>query len=120
LMGLERQIAGEVDRESRIEGDVVIGAGTQVTRSVLRGPLVIGERCVITDAYIGPFTSISDEVRIQGSEIEHSIVLHRSFVLDLDARVESSLIGRDVRITRAKGRPRASRFMIGDSSEVEV
>jgi glucose-1-phosphate thymidylyltransferase len=99
---------------------VVVGPGTQVTRSVLRGPLVIGERCVITDAYIGPFTSISDEVRIQGSEIEHSIVLSRSSILDLDTRVESSLVGRDVRITRARGRPRASRFMIGDSSEVEV
>jgi glucose-1-phosphate thymidylyltransferase len=120
LMGLERRIAGQVDRESRIEGDVVIGAGTQVTRSVLRGPLVIGERCTITDAYVGPFTSISDEVQIQGSEIEHSIVLNRSVILDLDTRVESSLIGRDVRIIRAKGRPRASRFMIGDSSEVEV
>jgi glucose-1-phosphate thymidylyltransferase len=120
LFGLERRIEGQVDKESRIEGDVVVGPGTQVTRSVLRGPLVIGERCIISDAYIGPFTSISDEVRIQGSEIEHSIVLNRSSILDLDMRVESSLVGRDVRITRSRGRPRASRFMIGDSSEVEV
>ncbi len=75
---------------------------------------------MITDAYIGPFTSISDDVQIQGSEIEHSIILSRTTILDLDTRVESSLIGRDVRITRSRGRPRASRFMIGDSSEVEV
>jgi glucose-1-phosphate thymidylyltransferase len=120
LLDVERHIAGEVDRESRIDGNVVIGEGTRVTRSVLRGPLVIGSRCMITDAYIGPFTSVSDDVQIQGSEIEHSIILNRSTIVDLDTRVESSLIGRDVRITRSRGRPRASRFMIGDSSEVEV
>jgi glucose-1-phosphate thymidylyltransferase len=120
LSDIVREIRGEVDAETRIEGQVVVGPGTQVVRSVLRGPLIIGERCRISDSYIGPFTAISDEVTIQSSEIEHSIVLQRSQILDLDTRVESSLIGKDVRITRGRGRPRASRFMIGDSSEVEV
>jgi glucose-1-phosphate thymidylyltransferase len=120
LSDLVRKIEGEVDAETRIEGPVVIGPGTRVRRSVLRGPLVIGERCTIEDAFIGPFTSVNDEVTIRGSEIEHSIVLQRSAILDLDVRVESSLIGKDVRITRSRGRPRASRFMVGDSSEIEV
>ena len=120
LADLVRKVEGEVDAETRIEGPVVIGPGTRVRRSVLRGPLVIGERCTIEDAFIGPFTSVNDEVTIRGSEIEHSIVLQRSTILDLDVRVESSLIGRDVRITRSRGRPRASRFMVGDSSEIEV
>ena len=120
LSDIVREIRGEVDAESRIEGQVVIGAGTTVVRSVLRGPLIIGERCRIVDSYVGPFTALSDEVTLQGSEIEHSIVLQRSQIIDLETRVESSLIGKDVRITRGRGRPRASRFMIGDSSEVEV
>ncbi len=120
LTDIVRDIRGDVDAESRIEGHVVIGSGTQVVRSILRGPLIVGDRCMITDSYIGPFTAISDEVAIRGSEIEHSIVLQRSQILELDARVESSLIGKDVRITRAQGRPRASRFMIGDSCEIEV
>ncbi len=120
LSDIVREIRGEVDDESRIEGQVVIGAGTTVQRSVLRGPLIIGERCRIIDSYVGPFTALSDEVTLQGSEIEHSIVLQRSQIIDLETRVESSLIGKDVRITRGRGRPRASRFMIGDSSEVEV
>jgi glucose-1-phosphate thymidylyltransferase len=120
LADIGRRIEGEIDADSRIEGQVVVGAGTKVTRSVLRGPLVIGRQCTISDSFIGPFTSINDEVTIRSSEIEHSIVLQRSTILDLDVRVESSLIGRDVRITRTSGRPRASRFMVGDSSEIQV
>ncbi len=120
LSDIVRDIQGEVDAGSRIEGQVVVGAGTKVVNSILRGPLIIGARCTIIDSYVGPFTAVSDDVTIRGSEIEHSIILQRSQMLDLDARVESSLIGKDVRITRSRGRPRASRFMIGDSSEVEV
>jgi glucose-1-phosphate thymidylyltransferase len=120
LSDLVREISGKVDEESRVEGQVVVGAETQITRSVLRGPLIIGEGCSIVDSYIGPFTSISDQVMIRGSEVEHSIVLHRSSILDLGTRVESSLIGKNVRITRSSGRPRASRFMVGDASDIEV
>ena len=120
LADVVRKIDGEVDTASRVEGQVVVGPGTKVVRSVLRGPLVIGEDCMIVDAFVGPFTSISDGVTVRGSEIEHSIILKSSSILDLESRIESSLIGKDVRITRASGRPRASRFMVGDSSEIEV
>jgi glucose-1-phosphate thymidylyltransferase len=120
LADVVRKIGGEVDASTRVEGQVVVGRGTKVVRSVLRGPLVIGEDCMITDAFVGPFTSISDGVTVRGSEIEHSIILKSSSILDLETRIESSLIGKDVRITRAGGRPRASRFMVGDSSEIEI
>jgi glucose-1-phosphate thymidylyltransferase len=39
-------------------------------------------------------------------------------VEDLDARVESSLIGRGVTIARTAEKPRAYRFMVGDSSSI--
>ena len=38
---------------------------------------------------------------VRHAEIEHSIVLEDSRIEDLDARVESSLIGRDVVIARS-------------------
>jgi glucose-1-phosphate thymidylyltransferase len=91
-----------------------------VVNSILRGPLVIGEGCSIVDAYIGPFTAIADEVTIECSEIEHSIVLRGSKIRHVDARIESSLIGRDVTIQQGAARPRATRFMVGDSSHIEL
>ena len=116
----ERRIDGTVDAESRIEGKVVIEAGAVVERSVIRGPAIIGRGARIIHAYVGPFTSIMNDVEIQESEIEHSIVLEGSSVRDLANRVIDSLIGRNVRIYRMPVKPSAYRFMLGDNSEVGI
>ncbi len=120
LTGLATRIEGAVDAATRIEGPVVVGKGTRVESSTLRGPLIIGENCIVTDAFIGPFTSIHDEVTIQGSEIEHSIVLEGSRVVGLERRMESSLLGRGVEIVRGRSRPATYRFLVGDLGRIEV
>jgi glucose-1-phosphate thymidylyltransferase len=117
---LERRIDGTVDAESRIEGKVVIEAGAVVERSIVRGPVIIGARARITHAYIGPFTSIMNDVSVRDTEIEHSIVLEGSVISDLQNRVEDSLIGKNVRIYREPVKPSAYRFMLGDNSEVGI
>jgi glucose-1-phosphate thymidylyltransferase len=116
----ERRIAGAVDGESRIEGKVVIEAGAVIERSVIRGPAIIGRGARIVHSYVGPFTSIMNDVEIQDSEIEHSIVLEGSSVRDLANRVIDSLIGKNVRIYRMPVKPSAYRFMLGDNSEVGI
>jgi glucose-1-phosphate thymidylyltransferase len=115
-----RSIRGECDPSTKAEGEVIVPAGTVVRNSILRGPLTLGERCVIENAYIGPFTSIYDDVRIKNSEIEHSIVLERCVIEDVPVRIEASLIGKEVRIQRSQRKPSAYRFMLGDSSLVDV
>ena len=120
LPGIDKRIDGEVDKASRIEGEVAIGRGSKVIASTLRGPLIVGEGCRIERSYVGPFTSIDDNVTLIGSEIEHSIVLRGSRIEDIETHIESSLIGRDSVLQRSAGLPRAYRFMIGDSSKVEV
>jgi glucose-1-phosphate thymidylyltransferase len=117
---LERRIDGCVDAESRIEGKVVLEEGAIVERSVVRGPAIIGRRARIVHAYVGPFTSIMNDAEVRDSEIEHSIVLEGSAIIDLAARVEDSLIGRNVRIYRLPVKPSAYRFMLGDNSEVGI
>ncbi len=120
LPGLDHKIDGKVDSSSRVEGGVCLGAGSKVVGSTLRGPLIIGERCVIEHSYIGPFTSIDDEVTVRDSEIEHSIVLRGSSIENVGQRVESSLIGKDSVLRRSSSLPKAYRFMVGDSSSIEV
>jgi glucose-1-phosphate thymidylyltransferase len=120
LSRAKRSVRGTLDADTRVEGDVIVGEGTAVRNSVLRGPLTLGARCVIENSYIGPFTSIHDDVRIRNSEIEHSIVLERCSIEDVPVRIEASLIGKEVRIQRSQRKPSAYRFMVGDSSLVDV
>ncbi len=120
LSRAKRHLRGEVDGASKVEGDVIVGEGTVVKNSLLRGPLIVGARCLIENSYVGPFTSIYDDVILRNSEIEHSIVLERCRIQDIPVRIEASLIGKEVRIQRSQLKPTAYRFMVGDSSLVDV
>jgi len=116
---LEERVDGEVV-DSRVEGRVVIEAGARLERATVRGPAVIGAGTTITDAYIGPYTAIGDNVEIERAELEHSIVLSGSSLRDLNGRVEASLIGRNVAIARSPALPKAYRFVVGDNAEIAI
>jgi glucose-1-phosphate thymidylyltransferase len=120
LETFERRIDGSVDTESRVEGKVVIEEGAVVERSVIRGPAIIGRGARIIQAYVGPYTSIMNDVEIRDTELEHSIVLEGSSLCNLATRVSDSLIGRNVKIYREPVKPSAYRFTLGDNSEVGI
>jgi glucose-1-phosphate thymidylyltransferase len=120
LETLQAKVEGRIDAASRIEGTVVIDKTATIEHSVVRGPAVIGAGARIINSYVGPFTSIGNDVEINKSEIEHSIVLAGALIHDLDARVADSLIGRGVKIHRLPLKPVAHRFMLGDNSEVWI
>ncbi|MGH9165217.1 MAG: glucose-1-phosphate thymidylyltransferase, partial [Acidimicrobiales bacterium] len=54
-----------------------------------------------------------------GSEIEHSVVLERSRIVNA-GRIVDSLIGKEVEVVRSHRRPLAIRLMLGDHSTVDV
>jgi glucose-1-phosphate thymidylyltransferase len=120
LETLDRDVAGTVDADSQVHGKVVIAATASVHNSVIRGPAVIGPGTRLHDAYIGPFTSIDHDCLIESCEIEHSIVLEGSRLIDVPGRIEDSLIGRNVEILRSPHKPKAYKLMLGDFSRVEV
>lgn len=120
LEGLAPRIEGFVDSSSRLSGRVVVEEGAEIINSVVRGPAVIGRHTRIVNSYIGPFTSIYHHCEIVDSEIEHCIMLEHCQVLEIDHRIEDSLIGRHVEITRSPLKPRALKLMLGDYSKVGV
>lgn len=120
LETLHQKVEGEVDKNSRIDGRVVIGRGAKIIGSTIRGPAIVGEDTLIENTFVGPFTSIQDHCEIRGSEIQHSIVLRGSQILHLKRRVEDSLIGMNVRIARNDKPPQAYRFLVGDNSLIDI
>src|ERR1700742_682645 len=120
LEEIEEGNEGTVDEESRVEGRVIVSPGAKIVRSIVRGPAVIGPGATIEDAFIGPYTSIGSEVAVRRCEVEHSIVLANSTVEDLGTRMEASLLGRNVKLTRSDGLPKTLRLLVGDNSIIEI
>ncbi len=120
LEGITGLSEGYVDEASRINGQVILEAGTVVKNSIIRGPAIIGAETEILDSYIGPFTSIQRRCRIVRTEIEHSIVMEGSEICDVGSRIDESLIGREVKIYKCPPRPSVYRFMVGDKSEIGI
>jgi len=115
---IQTELLGSLDSESRVVGRVKIGAGSELVRTSVRGPVVIGEGCRLVDTFVGPYTSISSGVQITSAEVEHSIILDDSRIDAPGQRIEDSLIGRNVRVSRAAARPAALRLLLGDDSDV--
>jgi glucose-1-phosphate thymidylyltransferase len=116
---IEPRVDGEVDETSRLVGRVVIEEGAQLVNSTVRGPAIIGARTVLRDTYVGPYTSVSHDCELVGTEIEHSVVLDQSSITGLH-RIQDSLIGRHVEVQRSGARPRATRLMLGDHSIIDL
>jgi glucose-1-phosphate thymidylyltransferase len=120
LDALTPRIDGDVGEDVRIDGRVVVESGARLQNCVVRGPAIIGRGTVISNAYVGPFTSIHDGCSVRNAEIEHSIVLEGTRIEDVHAKIESSLIGKECVVCTSPLRPRAIKLMLGDHSRVEL
>ena len=120
LETLEAKRRGPLADGSRVEGRVDLGENVTIVDSLVRGPVVIGDGAVIEDTFVGPYTSIGDGCKLSCCEIENSIVLAGGEIRDVPLRIDGSLIGRNVTITRTDSKPKAYRFMLGDNSWVGV
>jgi glucose-1-phosphate thymidylyltransferase len=120
LEELTPTVEGYIDRDSSVDGRVTVQAGAEIINSVVRGPTIIGERTRIVNSYIGPFTSIYHDVLVENSEIERTIVLEHSVIRDIGARIQDSLIGRHVTLTRSPIKPKALKLTLGDHSQVGI
>lgn len=114
-------IEGEVGDGAVLHGKVHVGEGTKIgSRVLIRGPVVIGRSCVLENCYIGPYTSIGDNVEIYNAEIEHSVVFDQVDI-NCSARIVDSLLGKNATITSAMSSfPLGHRLIAGDNSLVEL
>jgi glucose-1-phosphate thymidylyltransferase len=119
LEKIETDLAGTIADDSLIDGRVVVAEGAVIRNSTIRGPVTIGARTEVTDSFIGPFSAVGSDCVVAQSEIEHSVIMDGSSVIEI-ARLEDSLIGTDARVSRSRQRPRALRLMVGDHCQVDV
>lgn len=115
-------VHSELPLGAELQGLVGVGVNTVISPDCLiRGPVVIGDNCCITNSYIGPYTSIGNNVTINASTIEHSIVFKEA-TIDTQARIDNSIIGVGATLVDHKrSHPQTShRLVVGDNSFVEL
>jgi glucose-1-phosphate thymidylyltransferase len=124
LLEANRLILDELEGKSwdspHIQGRIQMGKKTAIDdMSLLRGPAIIGEGCVIENSYVGPFTSIGNNVTLRNAHVENSIVLDECEI-DTDAHILDSFLGRGCHLKKTARLPRGVRLFVGDSSIIEV
>lgn len=118
LLGrLKRDVKGEVENAELI-GAVVVGEGAVVRNSTIIGPAILAPGALVEDSHIGPFTCVGERAVIRDSELEYSVVGRGSSVTGVRERIQSSLIGEDVRVSGHRGRPNSHRLVVGDESTI--
>jgi glucose-1-phosphate thymidylyltransferase len=62
---------------------------------------------------------VGDGCRICGTEIEDSIIMDESRIINA-GRIVESLIGRNVRIQECVALPKGNRLIVGDNSDITL
>ena len=83
---------------------------------------MLGDEGAGVAAYVAmaAFTAIGAGCRLEGCEIEHSIVMDDTIICDVGRRITDSLIGKHVVVERTHLKPKAIRLMLGDHSHVGI
>ncbi|MCC7572403.1 MAG: glucose-1-phosphate thymidylyltransferase, partial [Candidatus Methanofastidiosum sp.] len=104
--------------DSKIDGRVEIAKTAIIKNSTIRGPVIVGENCLIESSFIGPFTSIGNSSKVSNSSVEYSVLLEGSEISNVK-RLYESLIGRHAKVY-SKKEDKGVILHIGDYSEVEL
>jgi len=120
LEGLKPGVDGAHLVDTEIQGPAVIHPSAVVRSTLVRGPAVIGPGVRLNDVYIGPYTSIGEDVVIEGAEIEHSLVLAGAEVRYPGVRLTTSIIGPRARLVRDFHLPRGMRVAVGADAVVAL
>jgi len=122
LHDLEPFNEGLIEEGATLTSLVGVGSNTIVHKdSTIRGPAILGRNCEIgPNAYVGPYTSLGDNVKLRNSEIENSIVMEGAQI-NCGKRIIDSIIGRSATIIDFNANvPRGHKLILGDMTYVSI
>jgi glucose-1-phosphate thymidylyltransferase len=121
LDDLKLEIHGSVEDDSSVHGRVYLGRNSLIKKGArIMGPSILGSDTTLDDGvYVGPYTSVGNNVIVKKGEIENSIIMN-GCTIDTDERIVDSLIGPYSLITsKSNSRPRGKRLIVGERSTIE-
>lgn len=118
LDGMEYENQTIHSENSVCTGKIWTGTNVVIKNSRIIGPVIIADNSIITNSYIGPYTSIDKAVKINACEVDNCILLENAYLDNISKKISGSLIGRNVQIKAASERPFSNTFLVGDNSEI--
>lgn len=107
--------------EHNLGNRVSQGSDTEIRNSQIKGPAIIGDKVIIEDSEIGPFTSIGDGCEVMNSKIKRSILMPGVRVSGvLDHPIEDSLIGTDSEVVGSDGSGATTKLFVGEKCKIQI
>lgn len=102
-----------------VRGKVILGKDVNISDSaIIRGPVIIGDGCNIgPEVFIGPYTSIGKDVKLDKVNISHSIVMDGA-TIETDKIIMDSIIGCKSEISSDKTSKKSSNLIICEDSKI--
>jgi len=120
LDNIKTKIDADVDSLSNISGEVVVRRGCKIINSTIKGPTTIDDNTIIMDSYIGPFSSIGKSCIIKNTKIESSIIMEKCELDAVGIDIQSSLLGKSVKIISSNSKNNYTVLLLGDQSNIEL
>ena len=114
---VERCIEGLIDTESQVTGRVRLGKGSRISKSTVRGPVVIGENVLVKNRLSDRLRPLAMAARSY-RRCSNTAYFWKMPSIDHVDRLEDSLIGKNSVVVRNQKKHQAYRLSIGDDSEV--
>ena len=117
-IGTENQFL--IDDDSKIQDNIVIGKGTEISSdSFITGPVIIGKNCKIGPAVrIGSYVSIGDNCILKNCNIENSIIMS-DCKINSKVDLSSSIIAHGSEIMD-NDTPKKHQFLLGERSQLKL
>jgi len=106
-------------KDTIIEGRVSTASGSYLENVRITGPVIIGEKAIIKNTIIHPYTAIGPESCILGCEIGDTIIMSGAEILQVENKITGSLIGEKVRVEKQRN-DRELVMALGDYSSLDL
>lgn len=106
--------------DSTIDGNVGAGEGTEISRSRIHGPVLLGRSCRIADSDIGPNVCIGDRAVVENSLVRDTVIDADTLISDVRCGLETSIIGRDSKVIGTGGTGQPLSKLVADNTEERI
>lgn len=109
-----------IDPTAEIKNNVVIGKGSTISSdSFVTGPVIIGKNCEIGPAVkLGPYVSVGDNCKLQGCEIQDSIIMSDCSI-NAKVNFDFSIIAQGSKLENSNILKK-QQFLLGERSQLKL